>query len=113
MSLEKNLIRLMFEMDKELCGDHMHPGIAALAVHMIGERFNRRWAHEHLPSMDINEEDFYYVANMTYSDYKEMFNEEEEKYAEMAKLFIQDADGPADKAKRYFYTMLEALLCKD
>ena len=103
----------MYEMDKELYGDHMNPEIAALAVHMMGERFSKHWAHQHLPSMDMSEEDFYYVSNMTYSDYKEMFNEEEDKYAKMAKLFIQDEDGPADKAKRYFYSMLESLLCKD
>lgn len=98
---------IMYEMDKKYNGDHMDHQVATMAVHKFGERFPRQWIKEHVTNPTVCEEDMYYVMNMLYSDYKELLKEDEQAYIKMAELFIHDVDGPSDKAKRYFYAMLE------
>lgn len=51
---------------------------------------------------DVN--DWYYVLSMIYSDYYKQ-GRSDDTYIELACDFINDKDGPEDKAKKYFLTM--------
>lgn len=51
--------------------------------------------------LNLDEIDFWYVMNMTYNDYYEMFGDNVEEYVKFSKLFIEDED--AKEGKVYLY----------
>lgn len=46
--------------------------------------------------------DIYLVANSLYNDYHELIDENDEMYAKMTKLWLNDADSVDDKVYEYF-----------
>lgn len=52
-------------------------------------------------SLSFNEIDFWYVMNMAYNDYYEMFEDNVDEYVKFSKLFIEDVDGGEDKVYLY------------
>lgn len=102
----------MFEIDSAINGPHMTECVAKYGVsHLEHDNggHGEHWSMEDLKRQhlvggeDIHEWDMYYVMNMLYADYCEIFGEDVVKYSEMAKKFIKDIDAPKDKVKRYFY----------
>lgn len=74
-----------------------------------GERFSKDTTNSHAKRFGFHEDeeaDFYFVMNMMYSDYCLIVGEDENRYAEFAKKFIKDKDGPKGKAKKYYYAMM-------
>ena len=55
---------------------------------------------------DFHEADWYYVLNMMYSDYYKS-GRTDETYIGLAKDFLDDADAPEGKAKRYYKAMCD------
>lgn len=55
---------------------------------------------------DFHEADWYYVLNMIYSDYYKS-GRTDETYIGLAKDFLDDADAPEGKAKRYYKAMCD------
>ena len=53
---------------------------------------------------DFNPCDWYYTLNMIYSDYYKS-GRSDDVYVDLAKDFLDDIDGPDDKAKRYYLAM--------
>ena len=51
---------------------------------------------------DINAIDFWVVMNSAYNDYKELFNDDIDMYADFADLFINDEDAIDNKVYVYF-----------
>lgn len=51
--------------------------------------------------LGLNEIDFWYVMNMAYNDYSEMFGDNVDEYVKFSKLFIEDVDGGEDKVYLY------------
>lgn len=51
--------------------------------------------------LNLDEIDFWYVMNMAYNDYYEMFGDNVEEYVRFSKLFIEDED--AKDGKVYLY----------
>lgn len=51
--------------------------------------------------LNLDEIDFWYVMNMAYNDYFDMFNDDIEKYVKFSKLFIEDEDGGENKVYLY------------
>lgn len=46
---------------------------------------------------DISDEDFYYVLNMAYNDYHDLFQESLDMYVKFTKMFITDEDAVKGK----------------
>jgi hypothetical protein len=51
---------------------------------------------------DIRPVDFWIVMNSAYNDYKDLFNDEIDKYAMFSYAFINDEDAGEDKVYNYF-----------
>lgn len=47
----------------------------------------------------------YYVANMMYNDYYNLFKDDKEKYLQLSMLWMNDVDGPGGDIKTYRYAM--------
>lgn len=50
----------------------------------------------------FNEYDFYYVINMLYSDYYNIFGNDSNSYIQLATAWLNDPDVPEGKAWRYY-----------
>ena len=53
-------------------------------------------------SIRHNVSDIYLVANSLYNDYHEILDDNDEMYAKMTKLWLNDADSVEDKIYQYF-----------
>jgi hypothetical protein len=53
----------------------------------------------------IRDIDFYVVMNSAYNDFKELFDEDLDKYVEYTKLFILDEDAEDGKVYKYYTTI--------
>lgn len=53
----------------------------------------------------IRDIDMYVVMNSAYNDYKDLFDEDLDKYVEYTKLFILDEDAGEGKVYKYFTTI--------
>lgn len=71
----------------------------------IGEHWNYETTTRVMPA-DFHEADWYYVLNMMYSDYYKS-GRTDETYIGLAKDFLDDADAPEGKAKRYYKAMCD------
>lgn len=106
----------MYELDVLVNGEYMDWCLAEEAVEDMlhdngktGERFSKDTTNSHAKRFGFHEDeeaDFYFVMNMMYSDYCLIVGEDENRYAEFAKKFIKDKDGPKGKAKKYYYAMM-------
>jgi hypothetical protein len=106
----------MYELDVLVNGEYMDWCLAKEAVEDMlhdngktGERFSKDTTNSHAKRFGFHEDeeaDFYFVMNMMYSDYCLIVGEDENRYAEFAKKFIKDKDGPKGKAKKYYYAMM-------
>lgn len=47
----------------------------------------------------------YYVANMMYNDYHDMFGDDSSKYVQLSTLWMNDVDSAGGDAKTYRYAM--------
>ena len=73
----------------------------------VGEHWSlsetTRIANENRITFDMfNENDWYYVLNMVYSDYCKIFGNDLQTYIKLAKAWLMDADVPEGKAWRYY-----------
>lgn len=110
-------VMVMFEIDEAIYGPHMCEHVARHAVECMehdnggkGEKYPADITREHLrrhksdaDKVQAMEWDFYYVMNMMYSDYVEVFGDDINTYSKLALKFIDDIDAPKDKVKRYYY----------
>jgi hypothetical protein len=71
----------------------------------IGEHWSYETTKRVMPG-DFHEADWYYVLNMMYSDYYKS-GRTDETYIGLAKDFLDDADAPKGKAKRYYKAMCD------
>ena len=74
--------------------------------------YAERWSLEDTQKMqqdygidNIRPVDFYIVINSAYNDYKDLFNDEIEKYIKFTVDFIQDEDAKSDKVFLYYTTI--------
>lgn len=51
---------------------------------------------------DLSNVDFWIVMNSAYNDFRELFGEDVETYAQYSKLFIKDSDAKEGKVYTYF-----------
>lgn len=89
-----------------LHGKKLTPELAEKLIHCMkphGMKWTEAQTTEvmHQYGFDFEPVDFWYVMNMAYNDYYEMFGEDIEKYAKWSKLFIDDPD--AKEGKVYIY----------
>jgi uncharacterized coiled-coil DUF342 family protein len=74
--------------------------------HMLpyGEHYDMEKAKEIKENYGIRHSvnDIYLVINSLYNDYHELLDENNEMYAKMTKLWLNDADGIEDKVYEYF-----------
>lgn len=73
-----------------------------------GERWNIEESQRIMEQYDINMVriiDFYIVINSAYNDYKNLFEDDIEKYVRFTIDFIQDEDAKPDKVFTYFTTI--------
>jgi hypothetical protein len=54
---------------------------------------------------NIRDWDFYTVLNMSFNDYRDLFEDNIEMYARFTKDFIEDEDAKKGKVFRYFMTI--------
>ena len=88
------------------------------AKHVVSKMLNKdgsvgeHWTYEQTSSVlksegfKFEEADWYYVLNMMYSDYYKS-GRTDETYIGLAKDFLDDADAPEGKAKRYYKAMCD------
>lgn len=71
-----------------------------------GEHWNYETTSKvlHNHNLDFDESDWYYVLNMIYSDYFKS-GRADDTYIELAIDFLDDADAPKNKAKKYYLAM--------
>lgn len=75
---------------------------AVAAMHNVDGTHGEHWSKRQTDSVasQLNVEqlaDFYYLMNMFYSDYQNLFGSSDEIYAKMAKAAIEDPDAPEEK----------------
>lgn len=72
-----------------------------------GEHFNLENAREIKDDYSIKHSisDVYLVVNSLYNDYHEILDENNDMYAKMTKLWLNDADSVDDKVYEYFCTI--------
>ena len=73
-----------------------------------GERWNIEESQRIMEQYDINMVriiDFYIFINSAYNDYKNLFEDDIEKYVRFTMDFIQDEDAKPDKVFTYFTTI--------
>ena len=77
-----------------------------IVAHMLpyGEHYNMEKAKEIKENYGIRHSviDIYLVINSLYNDYHELLDENNEMYAKMTKLWLNDADSIEDKVYQYF-----------
>lgn len=73
----------------------------------LGEHFNLENAREIKDDYSIKHSisDVYLVVNSLYNDYHEILDENNDMYAKMTKLWLNDADSVDDKVYEYFCTI--------
>lgn len=80
-----------------------------IVSHMLpfGEHFNMNDANIMKDRYGIRHSlvDVYIVSNSLYNDYHEVLDENDEMYAKMTKLWLNDADSVEDKVYEYFTTI--------
>lgn len=77
-------------------------------VNRIGEKWSLDETEELRNKYDLDDikpNEFNVVMNMAYSDYKELFGDNIEKYVEFSKYFIDDDDAKEGKVYLYFTTI--------
>ena len=76
--------------------------------------YGQRWSFEETQKIqeqyginNIRSEDFYIVINSSYNDYRDLFNDDIEKYIKFTINFIEDEDAKPDKVFLYYTTIAE------
>ena len=72
------------------------------AMQPYGEHWTIEEANDAL-SGDYKQATKYYVMNMMYNDYHDMFDEDSNRYIEISKLWLKDIDAPDGDIKTYRY----------
>lgn len=67
--------------------------------HWTMEQTNSVYDSENL---EYNKLDFYYILNMMYSDYSDVFGDDTKVYVRLAKNWLDDPDVAPFKAKKYY-----------
>jgi len=72
-----------------------------------GEKWDMEDTAKLLTTSDYLISTRYYVLNMMYNDYHEMFGEDSSKYVAIAKLWLNDKDSVDGDTKAYRYSKIE------
>lgn len=96
------------ELYKMAYGDVLNEEMAKEIVSNMrpyGEKFSieqSREIQDRFGMNNIREWDFYTVLNMSFNDYRDLFNDDIEMYAMFTRDFIEDEDGKPGKVFKYF-----------
>ena len=102
-----------FEMKlyKMAYGNHLNKAMAEEIVNNM-RPYAEHWSFEETRNLqrqrginDIDEVEFYIVINSAYNDYKDLFNEDLERYIRFTIDFIKDEDAKQDKVFLYYTTI--------
>lgn len=113
--------KLMAKLHKMFDGEHMtHDMLVTANEHFenvdgtIGFKWDLKTTTQVAEGMGVHfneytKEDFNYIMNMLYSDFSKVLAKyginRPSVYVELADAFLDDPDGPSDKAVRYFKAM--------
>lgn len=109
---------LMLELHKNVYGSHFSKTLACKAVSELEDSNGNKGGKYSLEevnkirrdyNINLNENDFYFVINMLYSDYSKLLNNDLSLYVKMTCLFIEDEDAPEGKALKYYLSMRKDL----
>lgn len=113
-SYDENLYNMYkMKMYSMAYGDNLNWELANEIVSKMqpyGERFSleeSRDIQDRFGMNNINDIDFYVVANSAFNDYKDLFGDNIEMYAIFTKNFIEDEDAKPGKVFRYFTTIVK------
>jgi hypothetical protein len=78
-------------------GEHWDMEQTTQAANQVGIQFS-----------EFNVYDWYYVLNMMWSDYSNIFDDDNSTYISLAKAWLTDPDMPEGKAWRYYKCVVKA-----
>ncbi|MEG0580066.1 MAG: hypothetical protein RR490_09130 [Niameybacter sp.] len=78
------------------------------AMRPYSEHWTKEEVKQALSGMRLNahENTLYYIMNMAYNDYYNMFGNDVEKYIEFTKLWVDDVDSSSADVKTYRYATM-------
>lgn len=101
----------MMELYKMAYGNTLNKQMAEEIVHKM-KPYGEKWSIEETQKImqqyginNVKNADFYVVINSAYNDYRDLFQDDIEKYVRFTMNFIQDEDAKIDKVFTYFTTI--------
>lgn len=101
----------MMELYKMAYGNTLNKQMAEEIVHKM-KPYAEKWSIEETQKImqqyginNVKNTDFYVVINSAYNDYRDLFQDDIEKYVRFTMNFIQDEDAKIDKVFTYFTTI--------
>lgn len=98
----------MMELYKMAYGNTLNKQMAEKIVHKM-KPYGEKWSIEETQKImqqyginNVKNTDFYVVINSAYNDYRDLFQDDIEKYVRFTMNFIQDEDAKIDKVFLYF-----------
>lgn len=98
----------MMELYKMAYGNTLNKQMAEEIVHKM-KPYGEKWSIEETQKImqqyginNVKNADFYVVINSAYNDYRDLFQDDIEKYVRFTMNFIQDEDAKIDKVFLYF-----------
>lgn len=98
----------MMELYKMAYGNTLNKQMAEEIVHKM-KPYSEKWSIEETQKImqqyginNVKNVDFYVVINSAYNDYRDLFQDDIEKYVRFTMNFIQDEDAKIDKVFLYF-----------
>lgn len=92
-------------------GNTLNKQMAEEIVHKM-RPYSEKWSIEETQKImqqyginNVKNADFYVVINSAYNDYRDLFQDDIEKYVRFTMNFIQDEDAKIDKVFTYFTTI--------